>query len=444
MAQLNDAQLLALFEQYLPNNDNELITPSDLKYVLAQLVEAKVGAAALAQFAQLANPRFTGVPMVPTAPAGTNSEQVASTAFVQATLVAIASGKNLSDLTLPQDVQGGNWYLTSNGIWEARRNFRAEAPPVNGPNWLLKAGFAGQLTSLPVASLSDATDAGRAMLTAPSAAAQRALVNNPQIRAGQYGNHPGFNTEDGPAGAWPWVLRAISTLMSAIGMQQPEAPTNGVVVDAAKEFTFKVNPAYPSYTQYKESGRPGTTEPAYLSAATAYQVGDTVHVIGLAGAAKLSLGYYVAGSGNIPDGKVLTNSEGFSGSAVVTPPAPVGDTVKPTLAFTVPAAGATLESNSQVLLTVIANDNVAVAGLTFTNGATGVVIGTGAQNGSTYTFPYKTGAAGPLSLVATATDAAGNSQSATVNVTVGSGTTVPPTSGKGYQSTYTDIIPADA
>jgi hypothetical protein len=426
MAQLNDAQLLDFINQYLPNNDNELITPSVLRLVLAQLVDAKVSADVLTQFAQLANPRFTGVPMVPTAPAGTNSDQVASTAFVQATLVAIASGKNLSELVLPQDVLGGNWYLTSSGFWEARRNFRAEAAPVNGPNWRLLVGFAGQLTTLPVAGLSDATDAGRAMLTAPSAAAQRALVNNLQIRAGQYGNHPGFNTEDGPAGAWAWVFKAISTLMSAQGMQQPEAPTNGVVIDAAKEFTFKVNPAFPSYTQYKESGRPGTTEPAYLSASTAYQVDDIVHVTGLAGAAKLSLGYYVAGSGNIPDGKVLTNSEGFSGSAVVTPPAPVGDTVAPSVTFTVPAAGATLTPDSQVLLTVTANDNVAVSGLTFTNGATGQVIGQGAKNGSTYTFPYTTGAAGPLSLVATATDAAGNSQSATVNVTV-QGTTAPTT-----------------
>jgi hypothetical protein len=112
-----------------------------------------------------------------------------------------------------------------------------------------------------------------------------------------------------------------------------------------------------------------------------------------------------------------TSAANFEVKAAVTPPTP-GDTVAPSVAFTVPAAGATLTPGTQVLLTVIANDNVGVAGLTFTNGATGAVLGQGTRNGSTYTFPYTPTAAGPLSLVVTATDAAGNSQSATVNVMV--------------------------
>ncbi|MGI4819877.1 MAG: hypothetical protein ACRYFV_01590 [Janthinobacterium lividum] len=112
------------------------------------------------------------------------------------------------------------------------------------------------------------------------------------------------------------------TVTATQAVSQPAAPTNGIVNDSAKEFTFKVNPAYANYTQYKERGRIGVTEPAYLSATTAYQVGDTVHVTGLAGSAKQSLAYYVGGSGNIPDGKVLSNSEAFSGSAVVVTPTP--------------------------------------------------------------------------------------------------------------------------
>jgi hypothetical protein len=77
------------------------------------------------------------------------------------------------------------------------------------------------------------------------------------------------------------------------------------------------------------------------------------------------------------------------------------------------------------MLTVTANDKVAVQGLTFINGLTGVVIGPGAKNGSTYTFPYTTGDPGPFSLGATAVDAAGYSQSATVNGTVQASTTTP-------------------
>jgi hypothetical protein len=119
-----------------------------------------------------------------------------------------------------------------------------------------------------------------------------------------------------------------------------------------------------------------------------------------------------------------TSTANFEVKAAIAPPTP-GDTTPPSVSFTVPAPGATLTPGAQVLLTVIANDNMAVAGLVLTNGATGAVIGQGARNGSTYTFPYTVGAAGPLSLVATATDAAGNSQSATVSVTVGSGTTAP-------------------
>lgn len=207
-----------------------------------------------------------------------------------------------------------------------------------------------------------------------------------------------------------------NTVAAAQVVKAPAAPTNGQVNDVAKEFTFTVNPLYPSYTQYKEVGRIGTVAPAYLSAATAYQVGNVVHVMGLAGSAKQSLSYYVAGSGNVPDGKPLTNLEAFSGTAVVTPPA--GDTTPPAVTLTVPAAGAVLTAGAQVLLTATATDNVAVQGLSFSNGATGTVLGQGAKNGNTYTLAYTPTMAGPLTLTATATDAAGNSQAATVNVTV--------------------------
>jgi hypothetical protein len=335
-----------------------------------------------------------------------------------------------NELVLPQTAIGGKWYITDTGVYEARRTFTASAAPVNGPNWRLIAGFQDQRTSLNAADILDASEAGRAMLKAPTRAAQRALVDNPGIAENQYAlngtTHPGWTATDGDAGSWKWVIQEILALKTkpiTQVVQQPAAPTEGHVNDIVKEFTFKVNPLFPNYTQYKENGRPGTTAPAYLSAATAYQVDETVHVTGLAGATKGSLAYYVGGSGNIPDGKVLTNGEAFSGSAV--PPPTTGDTVAPSVTFTVPAAGATLAPYSQVLLTVTANDNVAVQGLVFTNGATGEVIGAGAKNGSTYTFPYTTGAAGPLSLVATATDAAGNSQSATTNVTVQAATTTP-------------------
>jgi hypothetical protein len=421
----DDSQLLAFIAQYLPDNQDELITPVSLRYVLAQLVEAKVNTQVLATFAQLASPRFTGMPQVPTAPAGTNSDQVASTAFVQATLFGIASGKNLSELVLPQNVQAGYWYLNGNGIWEARRAFSAVADPVNGPNWLQKASFGGQMATLPVANLSDATAAGRAMLTAPSAGAQRGLVNNPQIMAGQYGNHPSFASEDGPAGSWAWVIKSILTLSSAKVVQLPEAPTDGQVDDTNDTFSFIANQAYLSFAQYKVNGLPGVVGPVYLDATNSYVQGNRIYVRVVGAVAKGGLAVYVAGSGNAPDGNVLTNTEPFTGPAVVTPTTPTGDTTNPNIAFIVPAAGATLTPNAQVLLTVSATDNVAVQGVVFTDGATGAPLGTGTKNGNRYTLAYTPTATGPLSLVATASDAAGNSESATVNVTVQAATTTP-------------------
>lgn len=183
---------------------------------------------------------------------------------------------------------------------------------------------------------------------------------------------------------------------------QPAAPTNGVVNDAIKEFTFKVNPLYPSYTQYKENGRPGTTAPAYLSAATAYQVGDTVHVLNLAGAKKGSLAYYVAGSGNIPDGKVLTNGEDFTGSAVVTPPTT-------TLAVGLAIAVASITAGSPLTFTVTATGGTAPYvdyEVVATNTATGVltVLGTSDSGSWTPSTP------GTYDIAATVTDTAGISK----------------------------------
>jgi hypothetical protein len=48
--------------------------------------------ALMAKFAQLASPTFTGTPLVPTAAAGTNTQQAASTAFVQAAIAALIGG----------------------------------------------------------------------------------------------------------------------------------------------------------------------------------------------------------------------------------------------------------------------------------------------------------------------------------------------------------------
>ncbi|AWM31368.1 PKD domain-containing protein [Hymenobacter nivis] len=101
----------------------------------------------------------------------------------------------------------------------------------------------------------------------------------------------------------------------------------------------------------------------------------------------------------------------------ITPP--TTDTTPPSVAFTFPAAGATLTAGTQVTLTATASDNAAVQGLSFTNGGTGAALGAGAKNGTSYTLAFTVpSTAGGLSLTATATDTSGNTATATVNVTV--------------------------
>jgi hypothetical protein len=273
--------------------------------------------------------------------------------------------------------------------------------------------------------ISDSTEAGRALLTAKDVAALRTLLDQLGYRAEQYGKgQPKFDTLFGEDGALVYLLR------NAAGQSAPAAPTGVEVDDTSDTLSGILVAGYPAVADYEVFGAPDFPGVVNASAARADIQNGRIISRGLKGNILAGgAGIRVAANGNHPAGAWMLNDKAFTG--VITPPAPLPttDTVKPEVYFTVPASGATLAPNSQVLLTAIANDNVGVQGpLTFTNGATGQVIGLGAKNGSTYTFPYTTGAAGPLSIMATATDAAGNSQSATVNVIV-QAATVPPTPG---------------
>jgi|GEM_PF-6163957 len=335
---LTDSQLLQLIGDRLQDNASEDITPAEVREVLTQLVQAKVNLLQLANYAQLASPKFSGAPEVPTAAAGTNTNQVASTGFVQAALAAAIAGKGLTELVLPMAVTGGNWYVTMGGLWEARRSFSAAADPVNGANWRQVASFTGPAVTITADSITDATPAGRRLLTAASAAQQRALLGNPNIALNQYGLHPAFSSEDGPDGAWAWVIKGILGSQKAVA---PDAPTDGQVDDVAKLFSFLANPLFPAAAQYKVSGLPGVTGPVFLDATNSYmQAGRIVIKVG-PGVPKNNLAVFVAGSGSRPDGAVLTNGEAFTGSAT-----PVSTATK----ATAPRFGAIDDVNNVVSL----------------------------------------------------------------------------------------------
>jgi hypothetical protein len=115
---------------------------------------------------------------------------------------------------------------------------------------------------------------------------------------------------------------------------------------------------------------------------------------------------------------VVTNSDGqvgtlASGYTYVAPPPPP-DTTPPTVGFNSPAAGA--EVTGIVSVSVSASDNVGVTEVSLT--ADGVTVGS--RTASPYTFSWDTTGllASAHTLRATARDAAGNTSSASISVTV--------------------------
>ncbi len=88
------------------------------------------------------------------------------------------------------------------------------------------------------------------------------------------------------------------------------------------------------------------------------------------------------------------------------PPDPTPDTTAPTVSFTAPGSGATFAVGVPVTITVTDSDNVGVVSRTLT------------ANGTSITSPRTFGVAGAVTLLATATDAAGNVGTATRNITI--------------------------
>jgi hypothetical protein len=111
---------------------------------------------------------------------------------------------------------------------------------------------------------------------------------------------------------------------------------------------------------------------------------------------------------------IAADAAGNSASTPLRSVAVFNDTTAPTVAMTAPAAGATLSGTTTV--TATASDNVAIVKVDFY--IDGVLRGT--DTSAPYAFAWDTTASGNGShtLRATATDAAGNSTSATNTVTV--------------------------
>lgn len=98
---------------------NKTTVDSELSSSSTNPVQNKVIKAALELKAALASPNFTGIPKAPTASAGTNTTQIATTAFVTAAVTAAIGGivgmKYTIVTSLPSTGETGVIYLLSNG-----------------------------------------------------------------------------------------------------------------------------------------------------------------------------------------------------------------------------------------------------------------------------------------------------------------------------------------
>lgn len=98
---------------------NKTTVDSSLNSSSTNPVQNKVVNAALGAKAALASPTFTGTPKAPTATAGTNTTQIATTAFVTAAVAAAVGGITGMEYTivttLPSTGEAGIIYLKTNG-----------------------------------------------------------------------------------------------------------------------------------------------------------------------------------------------------------------------------------------------------------------------------------------------------------------------------------------
>ena len=97
---------------------NKTIVDSELSSTSTNPVQNKAVQAELTKKAPIASPSFTGTPKVPTASAGTNNTQAASTAFVTSAISTAMAGITKLDFqvvqTLPSTGVKGTFYLIAN------------------------------------------------------------------------------------------------------------------------------------------------------------------------------------------------------------------------------------------------------------------------------------------------------------------------------------------
>lgn len=252
------------------------------------------------------------------------------------------------------------------------------------------------------ADISDSTEAGRALLTAPDVSAQRQLLDKFVILAGQYGlGQPRFEQVAGPDGLHAYLLRGLASLAAA--GQPPAAPTAGQVDDQGDVFSFLPPVGY-SFAQLKVAGLPQTTGAEWLSAANSYVQNGRVYVRVPGAVAKGGLAIYVGASGSVPDGQVLTNADPFTANNTV-------PTVPGALAVDFVVDNASLSPGDTLGFTAKASGGTApyAHSVQALNVDTGTVIVLGTASTASYVGTWPKVPAGVYLVTDAVTDAAGGS-----------------------------------
>jgi hypothetical protein len=206
MQQHTRPELADLTYANLPNNTAGAIDPAKLREVVLALIASQL------------NLLDDGNPGVGSGSTTPDQQQVATfgnlggAAQDNVSLVSyLASlGHPLTEFTPPMSTQGGRWYLASTGIWEAKSSFNAAAAPAAGAYWRLVVSFGDALT---------ATAAGKALLAAPTALAQRVLLDIFSVPAGAYGvGQPGFMNLYKEDGAVVYLLKKVDALSTQLAV----------------------------------------------------------------------------------------------------------------------------------------------------------------------------------------------------------------------------------
>jgi hypothetical protein len=248
-------------------------------------------------------------------------------------------GHTLTEFTPPLLAQQGRWYIAGTGIWEAKSNFNAGAFPAPGAYWRRIVDFGDALT---------ATDAGKALLAAPTALVQRNLLDIFSVPAGTYGQgQPAFTNLYKEDGAVVYLLKKVEALAIQLVANSPAQATGPTVtgfLPAAAAIGASITLTGTGFTRATSVSFNGTT--ASFQVLNATTIVAVVPVGATSGPVAMTTS---TGTG--------TSAASFTVSATATPTAPTG--TAPTVTGFNPTSAAV-------------GTSVTISGTGFT-GATGVL-----------------------------------------------------------------------